>query len=56
MVGLDELFIQLGESKTIFLAQKQLVELFIRLGESDAVCLSFSIEEGTRRVDAILDE
>ena len=29
MEGLDELFIQLGESKAIFLAQEQLVELFI---------------------------
>ena len=44
MEGLDELFIQLGESKTIFLAQEQLVELFIRLGESDADSLSSRIE------------
>ena len=29
MEGLNELFIQLGESKVIFLAQEQLVELFI---------------------------
>ena len=41
MVGLNELFIQLGKSKAIFLAQEQLDELFIRLGESDADCLSF---------------
>ena len=29
MEGLGELFIQLGESKAIFLAQEQLVEFFI---------------------------
>ena len=44
MEGLDELFIQLGESKAIFLVQEQLVELFIQLGESDADSLSSRIE------------
>ena len=56
MEGLDELFIQLGESKAIFLARRttrRVVHMTRRVGCRLPELLN---QEGTRRVDAMLDE
>ena len=56
MEGLDELFIQLGESKAIFLSSRtarRVVHMTRRVG---CRLSEFLDREGTRRVDAILDE
>ena len=56
MEGLGELFIQLGESKTIFLdriTSRRVVHMTRRVG---CRLSEFLNREGTRRVDAILDE
>ena len=56
MVGLDELFIQLGESKTIFL-DRRTTRRVVHMTQRVRCRLSkFLNREGTRRVDAILDE
>ena len=56
MEELDELFVQLGESKAIFLARRTTRRVVHTTRRVGCRLSEFLNREGTRRVDAMLDE